>query len=986
MRVNQCSNRALLFLAVLGAPYLAHCDELVRPVVMVLSGDNSTIRSASDDSSRRATAGREAYLGEKLSAGSEPITFAYCPSVAQLQPAVFVLAAGSAIQISDQASPAGPGLRPLEHLPICDFPQVDTTALAANVDTGAAFNAPLPAISSRIATLSPESQARIRNVIDKSEPLFQQPTYSLIGHATRAAAFENAGLLDDALAELRTIRETWYEATWTRNVITRLNRRKTIEPDIASYEKQSPGLESEPVSRAFDPKKGRTYALLIGISNFKDSNNTLHFADKDAMAFADFLRSPRGGKLNQGQIKLLTNQDASLDRIQAAITEFVRGKANHQNTLILFVASHGVLLCTKAVTAKGAAPVCDAEAEEPFILTYDSYANEGKTTGIPMAEFRDMITQRANEFGRVLVFLDVCHAGRLDLPPSTRLNAPALTQVLAKASGMVGILLGNSLARSPEQELTYERSSYQHGIFTYYTLLGLNSEIRPTDGKIYFVNLSHYVSDQVTNVTDRKQIPYALSPQPDLVAVDDAEQLGISLTLLNDAAGGDTSQDIPRGQWPRALSPFEGQVESAITRGHLLPGEPGSAFDLVRNTNAPGATADERREAVDRVRIALEEKGQSIIVKYLKGDEVPQVESDFVLGSRYFHAALQLAPDSAYDESRFLFCRGRAEIFDKHYAEAERTLDTAVRIDPERAYAHNAQGITFLEEAPNDASNLGRAINAFQTAIQLAPYWAYARHNLALTFAEAGMYSDAIREYQGAIALSPSYSYLPYNLGLLYQQINDLPKAEAAYKNALALSKKSCSGVCPGVARSMTAMGVLFESRGKYKKAEEQFRLALKADPLQADTKHDLASLLASSRRGNKEAETLWLENLRLQPEHVPSLIGICELLRKSGRYSDALPFYKRLNEVRPQYVPEIIGYADSLTATGAPQTALQLLDNAPVRAQTNFDFWVVRLRTRLALQDRASAADDYAHALRLSSTRAQKKAVREEFERRIAK
>ena len=51
---------------------------------------------------------------------------------------------------------------------------------------------------------------------------------------------------------------------------------------------------------------------------------------------------------------------------------------------------------------------------------------------------------------------------------------------------MLGILMGNSVSRSPDEELTYERLSLGHGIFTYYTLLGLNQDVPPSDGKIVF--------------------------------------------------------------------------------------------------------------------------------------------------------------------------------------------------------------------------------------------------------------------------------------------------------------------------------------------------------------------------------------------------------------------------------------------------------------------------------------------------------------------
>ncbi len=38
----------------------------------------------------------------------------------------------------------------------------------------------------------------------------------------------------------------------------------------------------------------------------------------------------------------------------------------------------------------------------------------------------------------------------------------------------------------------------------------------------------------------------------------------------------------------------------------------------------------------------------------------PQTKDDFLSGARYFKAALELAPDSVFDEARMIFCQGRA--------------------------------------------------------------------------------------------------------------------------------------------------------------------------------------------------------------------------------------------------------------------------------------------------------------------------------------
>jgi tetratricopeptide (TPR) repeat protein len=960
-------------------------DTLRRPVLMIISGDEGTIRSSSGAFARRATAGREAYAGDTLQTGLQAITFAYCLGAKQPS-AVYVLPARSSLQISPDALAKDARLKELNRLPICDFPQIDSVALATTLDDPAKESVPGGSVDERIQGLSPADQTEIRDSLTKSDAI-RTGNYGLIGHTTRAALFERYGLVEDALVELRIIRDAWFEATWTRDAITRLNRMRIANAELGSDENGGGGVTVQPVVSRFDPSKGTTYALLIGISKYESKRiNPLHWADKDAETFRDYLTSSRGGKLSPDQVQLLLNENATRDGIEKAISDLVRGKASRNNTLIIFVAAHGALLCTHAaVTPAAALATCTSGAEQPFILTFDSDPDEGKTTGIPMAEFRQMVTARAKDFGRVLVFVDVCHAGRIaSLPESTRLSSPDLNDTFGNETGMLGILMGNSVARSLQDELTYERSSVGHGIFTYYTLLGLNQEVQPSDGKIYFANLSNYVSDSVVNATHRKQRPSAFNPEPDLVAVDDATKEGIRLTAAKMA----TETDSPRSADFFGDSQLSHQFENALKEGRLLPGEKDSAFDLLQQIGTSGTSSAQFQNAAGRLRVALEQQGQTVILKYLKGDEVPQVESDFLRGARYFRAALDLAPDAAFDESRFLFCRGRAEIFQKKYSAAQHTLDTAISIDSARAYAYNAIGIAYLEEVSNDASNIANAITAFQTAIGFAPYWAYPRHNLALTYAEAGQFDLAVRQYQEARLLGPSYSYLAYNLGVLYQQINEVAAAKAAYVDALHLSERDCSVThstsCPAAARAHTALGVLFETTSKLKLAEKEYQMALTEDSIQLDAKHDLASLWIRSKRHMREAEQMWRENLQIRPDHVPSLMGLSDLLRKAGRFKEALPLYERLGALRPEYVPGIIALADVRTATGDPGAGLSLLEEKKKNAEHNPEFWVVHARANSALREFVPARSDYARAVQMTKNRANRNAIEAEVKVRL--
>src|SRR6185503_5195657 len=63
-------------------------------------------------------------------------------------------------------------------------------------------------------------------------------------------------------------------------------------------------------------REPQIYAVVVGISSYRDDNIPgLNFADKDAIAFADFLKTPNAGAVPDQNIALLTNEKATRSNI-----------------------------------------------------------------------------------------------------------------------------------------------------------------------------------------------------------------------------------------------------------------------------------------------------------------------------------------------------------------------------------------------------------------------------------------------------------------------------------------------------------------------------------------------------------------------------------------------------------------------------------------------------------------------------------------------
>ena len=78
------------------------------------------------------------------------------------------------------------------------------------------------------------------------------------------------------------------------------------------------------------PPSAVTRAVVIGISDYQEKEiPDLRFADKDALAFANFLRSTAGGSLDNDHLQVLTNQKATAGQIAAALDWLYWTKQTH---------------------------------------------------------------------------------------------------------------------------------------------------------------------------------------------------------------------------------------------------------------------------------------------------------------------------------------------------------------------------------------------------------------------------------------------------------------------------------------------------------------------------------------------------------------------------------------------------------------------------------------------------------------------------------
>ena len=252
---------------------------------------------------------------------------------------------------------------------------------------------------------------------------------------------------------------------------------------------------------------GRKFAVIVGVSDYKYNDaglRSLNYADNDAQAITEFLKTPEGGGFFPADIKLLLNHDASLVAIRSALNE-TASRASRDDMVFIFIAGHG-------------APD-PLSSQNLYFLFYDTKVVDMEKTAYPMNELKRYLdTQVVAE--RVFVIIDTCHSAGVNQKTQSLVSGRQLIQV-GDENNISNFYLtkqlfkekGRSILTSSDvNEVSRESPKWgNHGVFTWALLEGLkgkadlNGDQLITAGEIF-----QYTRASVQAATNFEQNPIAL--------------------------------------------------------------------------------------------------------------------------------------------------------------------------------------------------------------------------------------------------------------------------------------------------------------------------------------------------------------------------------------------------------------------------------------------------------------------------------------------
>lgn len=244
------------------------------------------------------------------------------------------------------------------------------------------------------------------------------------------------------------------------------------------------------------PVGGKKYALIIGISRYRNSNNipNLDYAHVDARSIYDFLQQPAAGGFSRDNMLLLSNEDATLASIRQALTNFV-AKASTNDLLLIFFAGHG-------------APDRFAP-ENLYVIAHDTHVDDMPKTALAMPDLLSYVEQNIKS-KRVVLLMDACHSaglgGTRDL--ANNLSHLYLEKMLYQEEGRAILTSSDVNERSHESK----KWGNGHGVFTYYVLEGLKGGADSNHDRFVSVGeLFRYVRHKVRLDTNFFQNPRMLT-------------------------------------------------------------------------------------------------------------------------------------------------------------------------------------------------------------------------------------------------------------------------------------------------------------------------------------------------------------------------------------------------------------------------------------------------------------------------------------------
>ncbi|HXA79862.1 MAG TPA: tetratricopeptide repeat protein [Opitutaceae bacterium] len=247
--------------------------------------------------------------------------------------------------------------------------------------------------------------------------------------------------------------------------------------------------------------------------------------------------------------------------------------------------------------------------------------------------------------------------------------------------------------------------------------------------------------------------------------------------------------------------------------------------------------------------------------------------------------------------------------------EAITELQTAIRLEPRYAQAHNSLA-NLLEKIPG---RLPEAVAEYETAIRLKPDFAEAHYNLALAMADLpGRLPDEISEYEAAVRINPNLVEAHINLAAALSNLpGRMPEAISEYETVVRLE--------PDLAKAQFQLGVALANSGRTADGIAHLETAIRIQPDDVDAYTALGTALVQAQQ-YPEAISRFQQALKLQPDNISAYNNLGTALLRVGRFPEAADQFNAVLKIDPRYSTARLNLAVALSHLNRVPEAIQQL------------------------------------------------------------
>lgn len=639
-------------------------------------------------------------------------------------------------------------------------------------------------------------------------------------------------------------------------------------------------------------KRSTTRALVVGVSDYAQISD-LDYAHRDAAVFADFLTTNSRQKVAPGNIRLLTNEEATMGTFEKAMKWLV-AESEADDRVIIYFSGHG-----------------DVEKSEEglmgFLLLHNSPPVNYPIGGACPIEYLDqtIATLTEEKKAQVVLITDACRSGKL---AGSAIGGPRLINsvLFDRLEKIVKIMSCDSDQYSLEDELWGEG----RGLFSYHLvngLIGLADE--DENGDIFLYEIEDYIRKKVRNdsrLLGKLQIPKVRGNPETRINRVDKERLAVfdvekglvaHAPVPTEKAKAMTVTQVDSNYFPVLKA-----LEQAILVGHLMFPEEGAAVSSYQELAQFTGIDSIQAAAKNNLIAALQDEAQLALNAYVTSPARELAnrwanDPRYRYYPQYLFKAAELGGPTDFFYTDLL---ARANYFKgvELRLQAERSNDVSLltqattyqekslEYKPRTAHVFNELGAIHAAKEECD-----QAIAYFQQAHEEAPTWVLPLSNLAECYRDTENYEAAEATAQKAIQLD-SFLVLPhYNMGVIYMDQEQYAGAKAFFQRAIQLD--------PNYADAYFMLGRVSLILEDFTQAVANFSRYTQIRPREALAHNALG--YAYQQSGDMEkARTAYQKCLQLDPMHPYGLYNLALLEHKSSNYEAAIILFERYRTLEP--------------------------------------------------------------------------------------